>query len=198
MAVIGIGGPVVGIMFSPWDSNADSADNAPSKDSSAASSMPTDHPKQEYATTRADADKLVIPAMGVRTHLVKLGSSFDKTMELPPQQGAGWFTGSVSPGQPGVTIVTGFIKGKSQKPGVFARLGDLAKGDKIKVTRTDGDAAVFKVTDIKAYASGNFPTERVYASSKTPLIRLVTTGGSLKPGNPAGNMVVYGRLASFK
>lgn len=194
-----VGTVVLGTTFGQPTSVANSDDVAKSSDGPSASATPqTSDPETKYATTRSEPTRLVVPAMGLRTDLVQLGVDLKQSMVLPPQQRAGWYTGSVTPGEPGASVIAGFIKGKSQKPGAFAKLGKLAKGDDIQVVRRDGKTVTYEVTDIATYLPKDFPADRVYERSAVPVLRLVSTGGVMKPGQVAGNVVVYADFVSIK
>lgn len=190
-----VGTVVLGTTFGQPTSVANSDDVAKP---SASATPQTSDPETKYATTRSEPTRLVVPAMGLRTDLVQLGMDLKQSMVLPPQQRAGWYTGSVTPGEPGASVIAGFIKGKSQKPGAFANLAKLAKGDDIQVVRKDGKTVTYKVTDIATYLPKDFPADRVYARSAAPVLRLVSTGGVMKPGQVAGNVVVYADFVSIK
>lgn len=139
---------------------------------------------------RSEPEVLVIPAMKLRTRLTQLGLDDNQLMELPGPKRAGWYTQSVTPGQRGVTVIAGYIRRSTGKPGVFARLLGLHQDDQISVRREDGTVVVYQVTDITNYPKGKFPADRVYASSGQPVLRLITTGGTLRPNDRPGNVVV--------
>lgn len=189
-----VGTVVLGTTFGQPTSVANSDDIAKP---SASATPQTSEPEAKYATTRSEPTRLVVPAMGLRTDLVQLGVDLKQSMVLPPQQRAGWYTGSVTPGEPGASVIAGFIKGKSQKPGAFANLAKLAKGDDIQVVRKDGTTVTYRVTDIATYVPKDFPADRVYERSAAPVLRLVSTGGVMKPGQVAGNVVVYADFVSI-
>lgn len=159
-------------------------------DDDKAEAMDTPSSAATESTTRSAAVDLDIPAIGVDSRLVRLDAAADKTMELPPADGAGWYTLGVAPGQAGVTIIAGYIRRSADQPGVFSRLRGLAAGDEITVTRADGKRATYQVTTITPYAQGDFPAEQFYASNGDPVLRIVTTGGKLRKDTPQGNVVV--------
>lgn len=139
---------------------------------------------------------LSIPSIGVSQQLVRLQVQGGNTMQLPPYGGVGWFTGSAQPGAPGAAVVAGYI-GSPDKPGAFVNLAKLGRGDRIAVARQDGSTAEFTVTDIRAYAPGKLPLDQIYAAS-SPTLRIVTTGGSLRPGEPNRNVVVTSVLSGIR
>jgi hypothetical protein len=178
---------------------------SPNKSNNAVSSptaTPTTSPAgADLALTKSTPELLVVPKLGVRDQLVSLDAN-GSNMQLPPARKAGWFTGSVTPGEPGVSVIAGYIGGPSTSPaakrGVFWGLHKLKVGDKISVRRQDGTVAAFEVSEIASYPKGKFPTDKVYVTSTEPLLRLVTTGGTLHPKDPPGNVVVYADLVASR
>ena len=136
---------------------------------------------------------LSIPAIGVRTPLVRLGLTAQGTLQVPPSTSvAGWYTGSPRPGRVGSAIIAGHID-SVQGPGVFFRLRLLRPGDRIYVRRSGGKLAVFRVYAEHMYAKNRFPTQKVYGPAPDPELRLITCGGVFDPatGSYLSNVVVY-------
>jgi sortase (surface protein transpeptidase) len=130
--------------------------------------------------------------MGVDAGFVRLRSSAgQQSIPLPsPVAKAGWYDGSVAPGSPGTSILVGFIAGRGA---VFARLADLHRGDVVSVRRKDNRSAAYVVDSIRGYRPGTLPTS-IYAGTGRPLLRLISCGGALRPGQPAENVVVTAHL----
>lgn len=148
------------------------------------------------ALPRSQPVTLRIPSMRLATRLVSLDATDEGLMELPPLSRAGWYTGSVTPGETGVAIVAGYIRRSNDRPGVFKDLRRLRVGDRIIVTRADDSTANYLVTRIESYKAGSFPADQVYAGAAAPELRLVTTGGALKSGDPLGNVAVFARFTA--
>jgi Sortase domain len=83
-------------------------------------------------------------------------------------------------------------------PAVFFRLGDLAPGDTIDVTRADRSVATFTVYRVAEYAKDAFPTMTVYGDTPRAELRLITCGGDFDPatGSYLDNIVIYARLTA--
>ena len=77
-------------------------------------------------------------------------------------------------------------------------MGALKSGDEISLTREDGATVTYAVDDLETYPVGQFPTDKVYESSKTSALRLVSCGGSLQPGEEGGNSVVFAHQVDVK
>jgi LPXTG-site transpeptidase (sortase) family protein len=141
----------------------------------------------------AEPVSLVIPAIGVRTSLVRLGLTSTGTLQVPPTTAvAGWYTGSPRPGAIGSAVIAGHID-SYRGPGVFYRLSQLQRGDRVYVRRADGTLAVFKVTDVQMYPKDGFPTAAVYGPTPAAELRLITCGGTFdySTGSYLSNTVVY-------
>jgi LPXTG-site transpeptidase (sortase) family protein len=136
---------------------------------------------------------LVIPSIGVRTSLVHLGLTSEGALQVPPSTAvAGWYTGSPRPGSIGSAVIAGHIDSYTG-PGVFYRLSDLKRGDRVYVRRADGTLAAFKVTEVQQYPKDAFPTAAVYGATPTPQLRLITCGGTFDYSTKSylSNTVVY-------
>ncbi|KQU06637.1 hypothetical protein ASG56_03040 [Rhodococcus sp. Leaf7] len=142
--------------------------------------------------------RIDVPAIDVSSDLMGLGLQADGTMEVPPGGfPAGWFTGSPVPGELGPAVVAGHVDWDGA-PGVFSRLGDLEDDDVVTVTRSDGSASTFRVTDVEQYPKSEFPTDAVYGDIDRPGIRLITCGGEFDSAASSydDNIVVYADLVS--
>jgi hypothetical protein len=136
--------------------------------------------------------RLRIAAIGVNSTLMSLGLRADGTMEVPPGGfPAGWYTGAPTPGELGPAVIAGHVDMKG--PGVFYKLGRLRPGDRIAVTRADGSKPVFRVARVAKFPKNQFPTHLVYGDSDTPVLRLITCGGSFnsQSGHYEDNIVVF-------
>ena len=121
---------------------------------------------------------LIIPAIGVRTRLVRLGITAAGTLQVPSATAvAGWFTRSPRPGATGSSIIVGHVD-SYRGPGVFYRLKLLRSPERIYVRRADGTLAVFRVTSVDTYLKSRFPAAAVYGPAAGPQLRLITCGGT--------------------
>ncbi|WP_112247308.1 class F sortase [Kribbella monticola] len=139
--------------------------------------------------------RVVIPAIGVDSNLIRLGLKSDGGLQVPPNGfPAGWFTGGPTPGEKGPAVVLGHVHWAG-RPGVFARLGGLQPGDKITMTRQDRSAAVFRVVVVREYPKSTFPSAAVYGDLDHAGLRLITCGGlDRTSGKYEANLVVFADL----
>lgn len=123
------------------------------------------------------ATVLDIPALGLHGDLVDLGIGPDGALQPPDSPDvAGWFTSGALPGEVGPTVVAGHVDSRTG-PGVFFRLKDLQPGDEVRVGRSDGTTARYRIVDVETFSKDTFPTERVYGPTAGAELRLITCGG---------------------
>jgi sortase (surface protein transpeptidase) len=160
------------------------------------------HPAGQQSRQREPLPiRVEIPQIGVRTKIMKLGLTADRTVQVPPYDRAdevGWYDESPVPGDIGPSVLIGHIDSPSG-PAVFYRLASLGAGDKIRVTRSDGSTAVFRVSRVRTVAKNRFPTRSVYGNLHYPGLRLITCGGQYvaSAGGYQANTIVYARLTSM-
>lgn len=144
------------------------------------------------APSVGDPVSVSIPAIGVRSDLVRLGLEPDGSAEVPDDpQLAGWFTGGPRPGDAGPAVIAGHVDTKTG-PAVFARLDELTPGDEVEVTTARGTVR-FVADRAEQVAKDEFPTDRVYGPAPGDQLRLITCGGSFdrSVGHYRDNIVVY-------
>jgi sortase (surface protein transpeptidase) len=139
---------------------------------------------------------LVIPSIGVRTGLIRLGLTPAGALQVPQTTSvAGWYTGSSRPGATGAAVIVGHIDSRNG-PGVFYHLPQLHPGSKVYVRRADGSLAVFRVTRVRSYLKARFPSLAVYGAVPNAQLRLITCGGAFDPatGHYLSNIIVFASL----
>jgi sortase (surface protein transpeptidase) len=140
--------------------------------------------------------RLVIPSIGVRTRLIRLGLTPSGALQVPKSAAvAGWYTGSSRPGAIGAAVIGGHIDSRLG-PGVFYRLRLLRPGSRVYVRRADGTLAAFRVTAVRTYLKSRFPTEAVYGPAPDAQLRLITCGGTFDyaTGHYLSNVIVYAAM----
>lgn len=154
----------------------------------------TPAPLRQPATLTAPLPvALWIPAIGVRSRLIRLGLTRQGTLQVPSSPSvAGWYTGSPRPGEIGSSIIAGHID-SYLGPGVFYRLRELHLGNEIYVRQANGRLAVFRVTAVHQYPKARFPTAAVYGPVPDAELNLITCGGTYDYAthNYLNNIVVY-------
>jgi len=151
------------------------------------------------AVGRSTPVGLRIPAIGVDTPVMRLGLAGDGTVQVPPVQAhdrAGWYRHSPTPGQTGPSVILGHVTVGAYGDGVFRRLGELRRGEKVEVRLENGTDAEFAVTDVRTVAKAHFPTKEVYGNVNRPELRLITCGGARTGDGYRDNVIVFARLTS--
>jgi len=139
-----------------------------------------------------------IPSIGVRAPVVRLGLNRDGTLQVPARSDqTGWWSGGARPGQRGSAVIAGHVD-STTGPAVFFRLRQLHPGDSVRVTYPNGPSVGFIVTGSQRASKAHFPTERVYAPTSTPTLRLITCSGAFDEhtGHYKDNLIVFGRPAA--
>jgi hypothetical protein len=174
--------------------------HAPSPGAAAAGTVGSAVPR-EPSLRRSSPVSVTIPAIGVRSPLLRLGLNPDGTMAVPDlatsADEAAWYEYSVTPGQIGTAVIEGHVDSEVG-PAVFFRLGALHPGDHIDVALADGMTAVFRVTGVREYTKIDFPTETIYGPTHYSSLRLVTCGGTFDyaTGHYLSSVVVFASLVS--
>ncbi|MFI1968020.1 hypothetical protein BLA24_21540 [Streptomyces cinnamoneus] len=144
-----------------------------------------------------EPSRILIPAIGVDSPLIRLGKGKDENVQVPPPEKvmtAGWYTGGARPGEPGAAVIVGHHDGRGGK-GVFHDLHKVTEGTAIDVRRGDGTVLHFTVTGTETVRRNAFPTRKVYGPTGEKALRLVTCAGELDAdGHAAENLVVYAAL----
>lgn len=159
---------------------------------------PTEAAPTQGAAQVAEPVSLVIPSIGVSSSLVHLGLTSGGALQVPPSTSvAGWYAGSPRPGSIGSAVIAGHID-SVHGPGIFFRLSQLRRGDRVYVRRADGTLAIFAVTQVQMYAKDDFPTTAVYGAVPDPELRLITCGGTFDYSTRSylSNTVVYAKEVS--
>jgi sortase (surface protein transpeptidase) len=171
----------------------------------AAPAIPTPAVQGPLMTPSAPVS-IAIPAIGVHSKVFDVGLNPDGTIQVPPLDNspltneAAWYRYSSTPGAQGTSIIEGHVDSAASGPSVFYRLGALAVGQQIYVTRQDRTLAVFRITAVRQYPKDQFPTSAVYGNARYAALRLVTCGGQFDSATHhyLSNTVVFAALASSR
>jgi hypothetical protein len=151
-------------------------------------------PRRSDDYTRA---RLEIPTIGVNAHVVALRLNPDGSLEVPKDyDDVGVWEGGPEPGEPGPAVVAGHVDSLTA-PAVFFRLRQLKRGDRVRWKGAKGSFTSFVVTGREEHPKAEFPTARVYGTTRKRELRLITCSG---PADPSGrrslnNLIVFARRA---
>jgi sortase (surface protein transpeptidase) len=193
VAVIGVGVSVYGLTTKTTVAGAQYT--PPSVGNSVPNAKPD---PAALALSRSTPVKIDIPSIGVSAPIEQVGLLTNGEVQTPPltvHNLTGWYKYGPTPGEDGASVILGHVddyKGLS----VFYYLKDLAKGDQIGVTLSDGITANFVVDGLQKASKDNFPTQEVYGKIGYPGLRLITCGGVFDSatGHYDSNIIVYAHL----
>jgi LPXTG-site transpeptidase (sortase) family protein len=140
--------------------------------------------------------RIVIPSIGLSAPVVPLGLNPDRTLQVPRNFGdTGWFRGGPEPGEPGAAVIVGHVASR-QGPAVFYRLREVRVGEVITIRLQDRSIVRYVVNSMVRVRKSRFPTNRVYAKTKRPTLRLVTCAGklNLSTGRHPDNYIVFASI----
>lgn len=140
--------------------------------------------------------EIEVPSIGAKSSLIATGMDAQQHVLAPPvdqPMQASYFTGAPAPGEVGPALVLGHVNGGGRQ-GIFYRLKDVKKGDRILVTRSDGSVVTFEVHGIQQVPKMMFPWTQVLAPTPDAEIRLVTCTGTLDTSihSYQDNLIVFG------
>ncbi|MEU9157550.1 class F sortase [Streptomyces sp. NPDC048417] len=150
------------------------------------------------ALPRSEPTRLLIPKIAVDAPFTTLTLASSGQLQPPPAADTnlvGWYAEGPAPGEAGTAIIAGHVDTKTSAA-VFVRLDELEPGDRFTVLRDDGTQADFVVDSADTFAKDDFPSERVYADTSRPEVRLITCAGDYDHDvkDYTENLVVFGHL----
>ena len=183
-------------LFGGHSKASDGSGTAPTESADAAPSAGTRG--TAVALPRSAPTRLVIPKISVDAPFTDLTLGPSGQLQPPPSDDinlVGWYSGGPAPGEAGTAIIAGHVDTKISAA-VFVRLDELEPGDHFTVSRADGTDARFVVDSADTFAKDDFPSERVYADTRRPEVRLITCAGDYDHDvkDYTENLVVFGHL----
>ncbi len=144
-------------------------------------------------------ERIDIPRLGVHAPLMVVDQRSDGTIDTPPfsKPGtAGWYDGSVTPGEVGTSLIVGHVDTHTG-PAVFYVLSSVKRGDTIDVERADHSTAQFTVDSVRVIPRSGFDNS-IYTDASVPELHLITCGGHFdrKTQEYTSNVVVFAHLVS--
>jgi LPXTG-site transpeptidase (sortase) family protein len=143
-----------------------------------------------------DPVRISIPAIGVNARVIRLGLNRDKTIQVPTNLAdTGWFEPGPEPGEQGAAVIVGHLDAR-QGPGVFFHLDRLRAGDVITIRLRNGSTVRYVANSMIRVPKSKFPTNRVYAQTAKPTLRLITCAGTLNwaTGHHTDNYIVFASI----
>jgi hypothetical protein len=146
-----------------------------------------------------------IPSIQVSSRdVVPVGQTPNQELAVPPLSKVGelgWYKFSAVPGDsgPGPSVVVAHVDQKG-KPGLFSKLTQLQAGDMVELDRSDGQTAIFQVTQRVSFPKSQFPSSIYYNNSSDSELRLITCGGAFDKASHSylDQEVVFASLVSLR
>lgn len=153
------------------------------------------------ATSTAGSGKQVASGTPVRLTMPSLG--FDQPVRAmglnngaidPPPHVVQWYTGSVRPGSPGISVIAAHVAPYGGRAGIFSTLPRMSVGDTVDLGYAGGGNRTFRVYAKEAVGKKELQRDpRVWGSSSTPVVALITCDAAAEHvgGHSTKNYVVW-------
>lgn len=103
----------------------------------------------DYSVPAGQPKSISLPSIKSQGFIQKVGVDTTNQLVAPGNiHMAGWYTGSVLPGEPGLSIIDGHVSGVYEK-GVFYNLSKLKPNDTFTVSYGDDSVRTFRVAKVE-------------------------------------------------
>lgn len=138
--------------------------------------------------------RLALPRLGLRAPVDPVGVAEDGQVEVPADPGrVGWYRFSPGPGSgSGSSVVVGHVDDREQGLGVLVALNEVRQGDRVTVSRSDGDVVSYEIVARRTVAKSELAGTDAFRRTGRPVLTLVTCTGPFLPerGGYQNNLVV--------
>lgn len=133
-------------------------------------------------TTEARPDPVAVRIgdIALEAPVLAVGVDDDNQLAVPAADTVGWYQYSAMPGDQGATVLAAHVD-YGGRPGAFFNLAELRSGDRIEVELSDGTVLRYRVTGNTQYDKTELPAEELFRKDGSPVLQLVTCGGSFDP-----------------
>lgn len=123
---------------------------------------PQPHALDNYRVEASLPRAIFIDKLNVKARTLPMSVNPDGSMQAPINiDDAGWYTGSVKPGQKGAAIIVAHASGPTRR-GLFAYLDTLKAGDQLAVERGDGSRLNYQVLSKKVLPLDKVDMEEMF------------------------------------
>lgn len=146
---------------------------------------PSEQPVPDDYSVPADKPlSIELPTINTKGFIQQVGVDKKNQIVVPSNvHMAGWFTGSVLPGDAGLSIIDGHVNGLYAK-GIFKDLVKLKAGDKFTVTFGDKTIRTFRVKRLQTVSANDADTALyVRDNSIAKQLNLITCTGRYEKSN---------------
>lgn len=143
--------------------------------------------------------RLFIPALGIEAPILAVGLDKARAVAVPENIfEVGWYRYSSIPGEPrGSSVLVGHRDGRVDGHGIFYDLGQMSRGDRIRIEHADGSRTSFEVTARQLLPVSAFSTyaPELFDAEGRPRLYLISCGGvyDADRGGYQSNIVITAR-----
>ena len=137
---------------------------------------------QAAAAARAvhQPTQVQVGAIGLDAHVIPVGVDSKSQFDVPAATTVGWYRYGAAPGQPGASVLAAHVDYNGDR-GAFFDLAKLEAGDRVEVKMDDGTTLHFTVTAVYQVQKHELPAEELFRKDGTPVLNLITCGGTFNP-----------------
>lgn len=162
-------------------------------------SKPDQSTIDEYSVPADQPRSIRINSVEVYGLIQKIGITDDNAMAVPSNiHFAGWYTGSVKPGEKGLSIINGHVLGR-YTDAIFKQLVNVKVGDEIEIEFGDKSVKKFIAVEIITVAADK-ASSRLFTPKKgiKAQLNLITCGGKYDASSKsyADRVIVVAKLAN--
>ena len=155
-------------------------------------------PASGATTTPLTPARLAIPSLNVDARVEEVGVKENGQMANPSGfSTVGWYKYGSEPGGEGRAVIAGHVNNALGLSGVFARLSEIAIGEKIVVSDSTGRTLTYIVQTKNQYDSSDAPLAEIFKITGPSELVLITCEGDWIPSARSYDkrLVVVARLA---
>ena len=141
--------------------------------------------------------QLVIPRLGVRANVERVGKDAKGNMDVPKDwHNAAWYAPGARPGQPGNAALAGHLNWYGVPQAIFFNLKILVPGDVIYARDDSGRDRAFRVTANTTCPWDDCPINEIFGASARARMNLITCQGVFDraSANYSRRQVVYSEM----
>jgi hypothetical protein len=175
MALVGCGNGGVGGDAGPTGPSPTTAPTA-----TPGGAVPVTRGALPTAAAVVEPTRLELSTIGVSATVRPVGiDAATGELSVPPSvDTVGWYRfGPGLDATQGSVVVAGHVDIADEGKGAFFRLRELAEGDPVVVTGSDGVTRTYRVSEREAWPKTRIPLDRYFARDGAPRLTLITCGG---------------------
>jgi len=130
--------------------------------------------------------RIQVGAIALEADVIPVGVDEKSQFDVPAATTVGWYRYGAAPGQPGASVLAAHVDYNGAR-GAFFDLSKLQAGDRVEVQMDDGATLHFTVTGVYEVQKHELPAEELFRKDGTPVLNLITCGGTFNPQNRSYN-----------